>query len=204
VSLEPIGQLERIGGAVCLDFVNTVDPRYGPDSIDYLPDYQALLEWAVTAGLVERNQAERLHSIARHQPQVARGVYRRAIALRDAAFELFRGKPMVPKAQSLSTLNAELSRSPGRQLIAHDSRSFQAQWPETDVLDRILWPIADSAAELLSSGRLIRVRECEGESCGWLFLDTSKAGRRRWCSMSDCGNRAKAVRRRASSLTPTG
>jgi predicted RNA-binding Zn ribbon-like protein len=67
--------------------------------------------------------------------------------------------------------------------------------PSTE-LDRIFWPITRSAAELLTSADIDRVRECDGRGCGWLFLDTSKAGRRRWCSMAICGNRAKARRHR--------
>ncbi len=64
-----------------------------------------------------------------------------------------------------------------------------------DVLARPLWALARSAADLLTSPRLSRVRECPGEDgCGWLFLDTSKNGSRRWCSMQGCGSRAKARR----------
>jgi predicted RNA-binding Zn ribbon-like protein len=57
-----------------------------------------------------------------------------------------------------------------------------------------LWPVARSAAELLTSGDLARVGQCPGEECGWLFLDTSRAGRRQWCDMADCGNLAKVRR----------
>ena len=57
-----------------------------------------------------------------------------------------------------------------------------------------LWPIARSAAHLLTSAELTRVRECDGTSCNWLFFDRSRGGSRRWCSMESCGNRAKARR----------
>jgi predicted RNA-binding Zn ribbon-like protein len=68
--------------------------------------------------------------------------------------------------------------------------------PRRDVpaLDRMLWPLAHSAAELLASSERARVRLCEGEDCGWLFLDTSRNGARHWCDMKDCGNRAKVRR----------
>ena len=61
---------------------------------------------------------------------------------------------------------------------------------EGDELDRVLWPVTRAAAELATSPQLARVHECAGVDCGWLSLDTSKAGRRRWCSMEICGNRA--------------
>ena len=59
----------------------------------------------------------------------------------------------------------------------------------------MLGPVARSAAELLTSDRLDRLRQCESEKgCGWLFVDGSRNRSRRWCDMSDCGNRAKARR----------
>lgn len=66
-----------------------------------------------------------------------------------------------------------------------------------DELDQVLWPMLRAATELATSPALERVRSCPGEDCGWLFLDTSKAGRRRWCSMAICGNRLKTKRHRA-------
>jgi len=57
--------------------------------------------------------------------------------------------------------------------------------------------VAHSALDLLRSPMHGRIRECAGAGCGWLFVDTSKAARRRWCSMESCGNRAKVQRHRA-------
>ena len=70
-------------------------------------------------------------------------------------------------------------------------------------LDQVLWPVAQSAAELLVQGSLERIRECPGQgTCGWLFLDLSKNASRRWCDMRVCGNRAKARRHYARTLPP--
>ena len=55
-------------------------------------------------------------------------------------------------------------------------------------------PIVLAAAELLTSPQRLKIRACAAEDCGWLFLDTSRSGRRRWCTMESCGNRAKARR----------
>jgi predicted RNA-binding Zn ribbon-like protein len=61
--------------------------------------------------------------------------------------------------------------------------------------DLMLWPIARSAADVLTSPReLARVRQCPGAGCGWVFLDETKNRSRRWCDMDVCGNRAKARR----------
>jgi predicted RNA-binding Zn ribbon-like protein len=61
-------------------------------------------------------------------------------------------------------------------------------------LDRVLWPVARSAAELLTSDDLAAVRECAAPDCRWLFLDRSRNRSRRWCAMATCGNRSKARR----------
>jgi predicted RNA-binding Zn ribbon-like protein len=70
----------------------------------------------------------------------------------------------------------------------------------------MLWLIADSAAEMLTTSDLSRLKQCPGDDCGWLFEDTSKNRRRQWCDMQDCGNLAKVRRfrsrlRRASNKT---
>ena len=65
---------------------------------------------------------------------------------------------------------------------------------ESDTFDSLPWPIVLAAAELLTSDRRTQIHECGGEGCGWLFLDTSRNRRRRWCTMRGCGNRAKARR----------
>jgi predicted RNA-binding Zn ribbon-like protein len=189
--------LDRIGGITCLDFVNTVDPRYANDRIEYLSDYPALLEWSVANRLLDPQEADRLALAARRRPSQARQVHRRAVALREALFELLRREPGPARSAALETLNRELTRSPQLQIVMDTGGAFERRWPASLTLDRVLWGVVFSASDLLASDRLGRVRECRGETCGWLFLDTSKAGRRRWCSMADCGNRAKAKRRRA-------
>ncbi len=71
-------------------------------------------------------------------------------------------------------------------------------WAADDrALDGVIWSVAHSAAELLTSERLDRVRECAESRCGWLFLDASRNRSRQWCDMKVCGNRAKARRHHA-------
>jgi predicted RNA-binding Zn ribbon-like protein len=79
--------------------------------------------------------------------------------------------------------------------LRYSGGEFSWHWggPE-QALDRPLWPIVRSAAELLSSDERTLLRECAAETCSWLFLDRSRSRRRRWCDMATCGNRAKARR----------
>jgi len=92
--------------------------------------------------------------------------------------------------------------SPARQREAQ----LASQLADTETaLDRMLWPIAQSAAEFLNAGDFSRLRECGGEECGWLFEDTSRNRSRQWCHMQDCGNLAKVrrFRTRLQSSTKT-
>jgi len=166
-----------VAGSLCLDFVNTVDPRHATPREERLPDYAAVIEWARQAGL----EASPLEAAA------ASRAHEEAISLRETLYAIFgavaRGE--APPAEALRHLNDEIARRPRRI-----TEGF-AWASDDDVLAPVVW----SAAELLTSGPLERVRECPGDdTCGWLFLDTSRNGSRRWCDMRTCGNRAKARR----------
>jgi predicted RNA-binding Zn ribbon-like protein len=174
-----------IGGVTCLDFVNTVDPRHDDLRDDCLRDYAQLLRWAVEV----RSQEE---------PGLADAVHGRALELREALYRMFTTQPA---KGDLARLTDEAHRAWARAELAGTTGGWAWRWDAAADLEGVLWPIARSAAELLTSGQLGRVRECEGLSgCGWLFLDTSKNGRRRWCDMRVCGNRAKARRHRQREL----
>jgi len=71
-------------------------------------------------------------------------------------------------------------------------------------LTSMLWPVAVSAAGLLTSPQLVRLRDCANTACGWLFIDHSKNASRRWCDMGECGNRAKARRFRERQRSEPG
>ena len=197
--------LPVLGGALCLDFVNTIDPRLEPPREDFLPTFEALIDWSVFVGAADPAEAAALAAGAGRDPALAARVHDRALEFREALFELLRpprrtGQP----SAALAVVNRELRRAlAGAELTPAASNYRLASRPSAD-LGRVLWPVARSAAELLTSDELDRVRECDGHGCGWLFCDTSKAGRRRWCSMAICGNRAKARRHREGASIPLG
>jgi predicted RNA-binding Zn ribbon-like protein len=190
-----LAELPLLGGALCLDLVNTVDPRHQPPILEYLHSYDALLDWAVYAGALTPPQAQRLADLGGRQPAKAARVHARAIRLREALYQLFAPttRTQHPKAP-LAVLNTELQHAMTAATLEPAPGGYHLAWARGDQFDRMLWPVVRSAAELLSSPALERVGECHGQGCGWLFVDTSKAGRRRWCRMAICGNRAKARR----------
>jgi predicted RNA-binding Zn ribbon-like protein len=191
VSLE---RLPRLGGMLCLDFVNSIDPRYGPDRIEYLPDYRALVDWAVWAGAWP---ARRRAALLDADPARADAVLERAHALRDHLHVLLgpRGRAG-DTTRALRAFNRELRNAARHAELRPGDERYVRGWASSGAPDEVLGSIVLSAADLMVSPALERVRECDGHDCGWLFLDTSKAGRRRWCSMRICGNRAKAQRHR--------
>ncbi len=194
-----------IGGALCLDFVNTVDPRHASRRREYLDSYPALVAWGRHAGAIDADQGERLSEAAAVQPAEADQVLSRAIRLREALYPLFsQAGEGRPAPDDLGVLQAEVTCALARFRVAWSPAGFGWEWDQASPgLDRVLWPVAWSAAELLMQGPLERIRECPGQdTCGWLFLDLSKNASRRWCDMRVCGNRAKARRHYERTLTP--
>jgi predicted RNA-binding Zn ribbon-like protein len=95
-----------LGGRLCLDFANTVDPRYGPERREYLNDYADLIAWSRVTGAVGHQLAVRLTSASQEHRREAAGVLNRAIRLREALYRLFSGR--AASHADLATLNGEL------------------------------------------------------------------------------------------------
>jgi predicted RNA-binding Zn ribbon-like protein len=190
-----------VGGAPCLDFVNTVDPRHADERDDFLRSYTDLVRWSKRAGLLSRAEAYDLEQRCQTDPTAAGSVHRRALDLREALYRVFAPHPSGgaehARPRDVDRLNDEAHRAWTMAHLAATEAGWEWRWRPGPELDRVLWPIARSACDLLTSDLRSRIRECEGSNgCGWLFVDTSRNGRRRWCDMRVCGNRAKARRHR--------
>jgi len=189
--------LELIGGALCLDFVNTVSTRLEQERREYLHTYQDLVAWSQHARLLTEEMADGLlHSAGRH-PASAAAVLERAIALRETLYRVFSAiaQDRAPQEGDLAAVNAALHETLSRLKIQPSAGGFEWSWiVDGNDLDRMLWPITRSAAELLTSEEPGRIRQCARDGCDWLFVDTSKNRSRRWCTMDVCGSRVKARR----------
>jgi predicted RNA-binding Zn ribbon-like protein len=187
-----------LGGYLCLDFANTADWHASDQPEELLTSYAEFVSWSQQGDVLTEKQAKRLLRQAADRPEEAMAVLKRAIALREAIYEIFAAvaREQSPQAPDLTALNTALSEMLARSQIAPTETGFGWQWAgEEDALDRPLWSIARSAADLLTSDELQRVGQCaDDRGCGWLFLDTSRNHTRRWCDIKDCGNRAKAHR----------
>lgn len=185
------------GGAPCLDFPNTLENRSGERERELLSGYPELVAWARQSGLIDEQDGAALLGEARRRPRLAARVQAKAIELREALFRLFSevaaGRP--PATEDLATLNRSLGRALAHLQVGPGREGMEWSWRMDPAdLDRVLWPVARSAAEILTGRERGRVRECASESCRWLFLDRSRNRSRRWCDMQVCGNRQKARR----------
>ncbi len=109
-----------------------------------------------------------------------------------AFLALAHGKQPLP--QDVGLIDQTATEALQHRHIVRVNGGYEWKWDDEPMLERILWPIVESAAELLTSPDLKKVRECEASDCYWLFLDNSRNRSRRWCTMSACGNREKARR----------
>lgn len=123
--------------------------------------------------------------------------FEQALALRETIHRLFDALAQGKTAggRDFEELNAALATAPARKVLRRAKDGYD--W-DLDVKSgtavALLAPVLWSAGDLLASSNLAKVRRCANPECLYLFLDESRAGRRRWCTMSSCGNRAKAKR----------
>jgi predicted RNA-binding Zn ribbon-like protein len=191
-----VANMELVGGRPVVDFVNTLSDRALVNPLERLASYADLVSWALRVEAVSESEAGVLRRRAEAHPAEAAAVLERAVALREAIYRCFsaRAAGMEMDAGDLEVVNREVAGAMAHLRVAPGTERCEWAWAGSDELDRVLWPIARSAAELLTGEELDRVKECAGDACGWLYLDTSRNRSRRWCDMKACGNRAKARR----------
>jgi predicted RNA-binding Zn ribbon-like protein len=193
------GGMLGVSQRLCLEFVNTVGWRKTDQPEERVPAPGVLLDWYAASGILDAERAALWQSRWQERPQEALTHHRRALAFREALYEIFRSRILsrrIPE-DALGLLNRTLADAPPRTHLALQGDTFGWWVPPEEATspDVLVAPIAWSAADLLTGPRADRIRQCaDDRGCGWLFLDESRAGTRRWCSMGDCGNRAKARR----------
>jgi len=187
------------GIKLCTDFVNTVDWRNSKTrKKEKLHDFSALVSWSKQIGILEDKTAQILFKKALKQPNKAEQVYEKTIELRELLYRMFSSMATTGQASNhdLSIFNKYLADSMGKSCCLSPSNNgfVWSFCSGTDSMDLFLDPIIKSAADLLVSPHIKRIKKCADDACGWLFVDMSRNNSRRWCSMKDCGNRAKAHR----------
>ncbi len=189
-----------VGERLWLDFVNTDDVRRGV-RVDALRDFESFLRWLELSRVLDAERAGGMRRRAEQQPAGATAALvdarrvrasLRALAARGAT----QGRV---REDALAEINRVLGRSAGtRRLESRGDGTFARSFvPVGDAFAGLVIPVVESAADALILGELVRVRRCADARCVRVFFDGTKNGRRRWCDMAACGNRAKAARHRA-------
>jgi predicted RNA-binding Zn ribbon-like protein len=192
-----IDAIERVGGRLCLDFVNTRSSHYASDAREYLHDYTDLLRWLRgCADGLSAAQAGPLAAQALAHPRLAAAAFAQARVLRDLLYRVFTNvaRGTGPARGDVERLDGEVRHALAQRRLVPGA-NWHWSWIDPDALALPLWQALASSAQLLADDDLTRLKQCPApDGCGWLFYDTSKNQTRRWCSMRMCGNGAKARR----------
>ncbi len=190
-----VNDLPLIGGRLCLDFVNTTGNRAGERPRERLGSYRDLLAWSTRASLIEPDEERSLAEHSGTRAVEAAQVLSHSLRIRELLYRLLVSAVVCsrPTQSDLEEINRlVVVSSARRRLEPSPAGGFGWAWDKDSVrLDRVLWPVVHSAAELLASADLRRLRRC-GE-CDWLFLDSTKNRSRLWCKKT-CGDRVKSRR----------
>ena len=183
-----------VGNYPCLDFINT-EMVVGGQRVDGLNGFESLVAWLVQAHTLDGQQADDILENwkgTREAETTFQDAVKLRANLREMAERLVKGKT-VPQS-TVTTINQWLARRTGHAELKRArggfEKCFQADFREPA---QLLWPVAESASDLLCYADLTLVKKCENTACVLFFYDTTKNHSRRWCSMSACGNRMKVA-----------
>ena len=181
------------------DFLNTDDLENG-SRVERLPTLDTALEWFVGRGVIHGEGADRVRAMTASAPDLAARDLRRIhgvrAALREVADAIVEERP--PRDGALDTVNRALHARQVIELVPVEDGCVSVDHRHVgDPIDDALARLVDPLVLELTTGQPERIRICDNDRCRWVFYDTSRTGRRRWCDMATCGNRAKAARHRA-------
>lgn len=195
----------HVGERLWLDFVNTDEVRRGVRA-DQLRDFEALVRFLEEAGALDEERGAGMRRRAQQQPAGAAAALVEARRTRAALRTLAEKGGGSDRARwdALGEINRVLGRSAGTRRVEPraDGTFVRSFVPVGDAFAGLIIPVVESAAESLIVGELRRVRRCGDARCSRVFLDPTRNGRRRWCEMATCGNRAKAARFRERHHAP--
>lgn len=186
-----------------LAFVNT-DSAAQASRGDLLRTFDALLSWLHTEGTLDEERTSGIRRRALLQPAAAAAALVDARRVRAALrFLAERGATSERvRDETIVEINRVLGRSAGTRRLDRlsDGTYVRAFVPTGDAFMGLMIPVVEAASDSLAADELGRIRRCADPRCHRVLVDTTKNGRRRWCDMGTCGNRAKAARHRAKDM----
>jgi predicted RNA-binding Zn ribbon-like protein len=178
-----------LGGRLCLDFVNELAP-----TSDF--SWEELLRFLLVTRIISADRSAQLLGLSQYDPQTAGALLGKAQRLHASLQHSFNA--LLHKEALLrdwvEPINEVLRITEGHDELIQQNGNWGLEFVAREGgLDWLLAAIARSAAELIAEGASARLRACSNPDCGLFFYDTSRTRRRRWCSMSRCGNRHKVA-----------
>jgi predicted RNA-binding Zn ribbon-like protein len=180
-----------------LDFINTLD--LWPVPHDHLESPETALDWLVDHDLLHREARGHLLAQFAANPGAGKEILAKLRRVRQSMRGVLEASASsrAPETGDLEEMNRTLRTHYIYELVpAKDGVSLDHRH-QGDPVDGALGRLAESIARELIQGDTSRLRICENDQCRWVFKDTSRTGKRKWCSMRSCGNRAKVARHRA-------
>lgn len=178
-----------IGGRLSLDYVNELGPASGFT-------WEALLRFLLISQIISSERSAQLMALPESDTQSAAALLLKAQRLHSslqASFGALLNNRAIAK-DSVEPLNDVLRITEGHDELLQRNGVWGLEFVAREGgLDWLLAAIARSAAEIIAEGPSTQLRVCSNPSCGLLFYDVSRTKRRRWCSMSRCGNRNKVA-----------
>jgi predicted RNA-binding Zn ribbon-like protein len=187
---------DLVAGHLALDLVNTVIAR-NAEPVEWLTGYPGLLQWASLTGEFDPGALRALRRLSADAPAAATAALHATRELREALYDvtsaIIRNDP--PPADGVRRIEQAWKDAVRDAELTFAAGSAQLQLTvETSGLAYLNHELALRSVELLRALPLARTRICPGPRCGWLFIDHSRGGQRRWCDMATCGNAAKTAR----------
>ena len=181
--------VDLIGGRLSLDFANELNP-----SSDF--SWEELLRFLLVARIISSDRSAQLLALSQNDPRSAEALLGKAQRLHASLQRSFQA--LLHKEALLrdwvEPINEVLRVTEGHDELFQQNGHWGLEFVAREGgLDWLLAAIARSAAELIAEGASARLRVCSNPDCGLFFYDTSRTRRRRWCSMSRCGNRHKVA-----------
>jgi predicted RNA-binding Zn ribbon-like protein len=191
------GSIPLVGGELAFDFTNTASGRGSPKHREHLHCADDVIAWAKHARVLRAAGAKCVDASIAISPHIGTKLHRRALELREVIFAI--GQSIAGGRRPSQHCVGQLVRIYGASIecgqLVRRGAGFDWSWnPAHAPIEAILGPIALSALRVLTESDCSRIKQCRGDSCGWLFVDTTKNKSRRWCEMKICGNRAKQKR----------
>jgi predicted RNA-binding Zn ribbon-like protein len=185
-----------VAGHLALDLVNTVTAR-NAEPIDWLTGYPQLVDWASVTGEFDPDALPALRRRSADAPDAAAATLRDTRRLREAVYDVTTAiiRNDVAPPEGLRRVELAWKAAAGDAVLALAAGKARLQVTvETSGLAYLNHELALRSVDLLQALPLARTRICPGPHCGWLFIDRSRGGQRRWCDMATCGNAVKTAR----------